>query len=262
MSANREPGGAVMSDEGADQKLQPEDDPAFVEGVKSLREGLGVSAQAFESAHDGSEKAMPTAGRPGLGCAAIVAVGLLVLLILMVFLASTRGINPSRWFASPEQPAVTRSADQTDLEPEQAPSSSAHDEEAADHVSQGWTPTQVEAGEWQVALARQDPLVETWSDIGGEPKEGNRAMLVDLYVTNNGAGERTIDKSFFSLKDSGGNNYEILGLEPQAASPGNPVYVETWYEVPVDTQGLSLHFAPPASLGGAPVDIQLPEIRY
>ena len=251
-----------MSDEGADQKLRPEDDPAFVEGVKNLRASMGVSDQVLESARDASEKGAPTARRLSATCATIVAVGLLVLLILMVFLASTKGINPSRWFASPEQPAVTEPAEKTDSEPQQAASSTAHDEEAADHVSQGWTPTQVEAGEWQVALARQDPLVETWSDIGGEPKEGNRAMLVDLYVTNNGTGDRTIDKSFFSLKDGAGNTYEILGLKPQPASPGNPVYVETWYEVPIDTQGLSLHFAPPESLGGTPVDIALPEIRY
>jgi len=251
-----------MSDEGADPKLRPEDDPAFAEGVKTLREDMGVSDQVLESARDASARGAPTASKPSATCAVILAVGLLVLLILIVFLASTRGINPARWFASPEQRAVTRPAEKSDSEPQKATSPSDHDEEAADHVSQGWTPTQVEAGEWQVALARQDPLVETWSDIGGEPKEGNRAMLVDLYVTNNGTGDRTIDKSFFSLKDGGGNEYEILGLEPQAASPGNPVYVETWYEVPIDTQGLSLHFAPPESLGGAPVDIALPEIRY
>lgn len=258
----RTKGGAVVSDENTDGKSRPEDDPEFVDGVKALRDDAGVILHGGVEHVDASDKGAETGTQaPSRGCAAIVAVGVLVLLILMLFLASTKGVDPRRWFTSVE-PAVTAPADTTGSAPQETDSSGTHDEEAADHVSQGWTPTQVDAGEWQVALAREDPLVETWSDIGGEPKEGNRAMLVDLYVTNNGAENRTIDKSFFLLKDSTGNEYAILGLEPQEAAPGSPVYVETWYEVPVDTQGLSLHFSPPASAGGEPVEIALPEIRY
>lgn len=207
----------------------------------------------------------------------VVSVAIIALLLAAGAYVMTRGgsqaprSNNSAPSAAPQAPGGAENGGATgdssgDTGGEVSDGTGGHDEQAATHVSQSWTPTYVKVDGWEVAQAREDVLNEDWRPAAGDAGEGKTWIVVDLFVVNGGEEPQKLTTSCFRLVDGSGTAYPMKAFEPDPkaqeveARPGSPASLEGSFGVPVGTQGLTLQFAPPGSSEVA--EIQLPEVTY
>jgi hypothetical protein len=264
------------------RELTPEQAEAF-ETATGFAELQMMAAQEDAAAGtpepEGRERLPLPAGCRPSAVAALIA--LVLIIVAFGFYAARLGSDPTRRLSGSDSATKTQDGSQSGTgsgggaqqgTPAQAGSGAtgAHDD-SVPHQGQQWGPTYIPAGEWQIALAAENPLLrdniedrvaESGKAIKGRyAKSGKKMLLVEVRAVNNGSVERQLDPSFFSLKADDGKVYPVLGVEPQAVRANGSVWLETYFEVPTDTQG-TLHFSPPESMGGKAADVPLPPIVW
>jgi hypothetical protein len=190
-----------------ERKLTPEQSEAF-DTARGFADLQMMAAQEEKAAGPGEPE-----GRGGLplpaGCSRSAVAALIALVLIVVafgFYLARLGSDPSKALrgvsASTAPQKGTHSG--ADSGGQDAPTqvggspTGAHDD-SVPHVGQEWKPTYTQAGEWQIAMAREDLLLRDNVE-DRYAKDGHKMLLVEVNVVNNGSTQRRVDPSYFSLK--------------------------------------------------------------
>jgi hypothetical protein len=251
-----------------ERKLTPEQSEAF-DTARGFADLQMMAAQEDKTADPDQDEGPDRLPLPA-GCRRSTVAALIALVLIVVafgFYLARLGSDPSKALQGVNASTAPQKGTQSgaDSGSQDAPTqvggspTGAHDD-SVPHVGQEWRPTYTQAGEWQIAMAREELLLRDNVE-DRYAKDGHKMLLVEVNVVNNGSVQRRIDPSYFSLKADDGTVYPAIGVQPQDVGPNGTAWLETYYEVPTGTQGV-LAFTPPESMGGKATDVPLPQAEW